>query len=56
MKAFIFERNGEPIDVLDIRDLPDSAGPRRGSCAHTSVVQPTFTCPVDVSDVSPRRL
>ena len=23
MKAFIFECNGEPIDVLGIRDLPD---------------------------------
>jgi NADPH:quinone reductase len=22
MKAFIFERNGEPTDVLGIRDLP----------------------------------
>jgi NADPH:quinone reductase-like Zn-dependent oxidoreductase len=23
VKAFIFERNGEPTDVLGIRDLPD---------------------------------
>jgi hypothetical protein len=43
MKAFIFECNGEPIDVLGIRDLPDPVpGP--------------FTCPVAVSDVRPRRL
>src|SRR5260370_42548935 len=31
VKAFIFERNGEPTDVLGIRDLPDPVpGPGEG--------------------------
>jgi hypothetical protein len=59
MKAFILERNGEPTDVLGIRDLPHPVPGPGEVLVRTrlsSITQPTFTCPVDVSDVSPRRL
>jgi len=40
VKAFIFERNGEPADVLGIRDLPDPVSCRSRPSVASSSAEP----------------